>query len=49
MVGSVGPMMGQGFGRMVPNINSALSARGGAPPGSRAAASMQMMSNGATR
>lgn len=49
MVGSVGPMMGQGFGRMLPNMNSALPTRGGGPPVSRSMANMQMMSNGATK
>uniref|UniRef100_A0A8C7YN99 Nuclear receptor coactivator n=1 Tax=Oryzias sinensis TaxID=183150 RepID=A0A8C7YN99_9TELE len=40
--GSPGPMMGQG--RMVPNMNPSLSARGGSgPPGSRAMVNMQMM------
>uniref|UniRef100_A0A1A8J042 Nuclear receptor coactivator n=1 Tax=Nothobranchius kuhntae TaxID=321403 RepID=A0A1A8J042_NOTKU len=38
----VGPMMGQGVSRMVPNMNHPL-ARGGAPPASRAMANMGMM------
>lgn len=43
--GSTGPMMGQG--RMVPNMNPSLPARGGSgPPGSRAMVNMQMMANG---
>lgn len=47
--GTMGPMMGQGFVRMVPNMNSALPARGGAPPVSRVMANMQMMGNGAQK
>ncbi|XP_017285058.1 nuclear receptor coactivator 2 isoform X2 [Kryptolebias marmoratus] len=43
--GTMGPMMGQGFGRMVPNMNPALPTRGSAPPVSRAMANMQMMGN----
>lgn len=37
-----------GQGRMVPNMNPSLSARGGSvPPGSRAMVNMQMMGSGA--
>ncbi|KAM9718996.1 LOW QUALITY PROTEIN: nuclear receptor coactivator 2-like [Menidia menidia] len=44
MWGPQGPMMGQGVGRMVPNMNPALPTRGGPPPaGSRAMVNMQMM------
>ncbi|KAM9350167.1 nuclear receptor coactivator 2-like [Symphorus nematophorus] len=45
MAGAAGPMMGQGVGpgRMVPNMNTGMPARG--PPGSRAMVSMQMMGN----
>lgn len=47
MGGSAGPVMGQGVGpgRMVPNMNAALPARGSVPSGSRAMVNMQMMSN----
>ncbi|XP_041848108.1 nuclear receptor coactivator 2-like isoform X2 [Melanotaenia boesemani] len=42
---TAGSMMGQGVGRMVPNMNPALPARGGGPPGSRTMVNMQMMGN----
>uniref|UniRef100_A0A669DDB3 Nuclear receptor coactivator 2 n=1 Tax=Oreochromis niloticus TaxID=8128 RepID=A0A669DDB3_ORENI len=47
MGGSAGPVMGQGVGpgRMVPNMNAALPARGSVPSGSRAMVNMQMMGN----
>ena len=44
--GTAGPMMGQGVGRMVPNMNPSLPTRVGGPPGSRAMVNMQMMGNG---
>ncbi|XP_072220767.1 nuclear receptor coactivator 2-like isoform X3 [Leuresthes tenuis] len=43
--GTAGPMMGQGVGRMVPNMNPSLPTRVGGPPGSRAMVNMQMMGN----
>lgn len=48
MGGSAGPVMGQGVGpgRMVPNMNAALPARGSVTSGSRAMVNMQMMGNG---